>query len=227
MSTVLDRVLLSPHGLRLVRRFKEHPRDLWEHHEAHQTISSSSQRIAIFLSGKLATMKMSESESKTAFLEDFDMTIEKFDKVSADKMPALQKISLLKQVVHADKQLLQAWTAVESIVAHGSTPGTAITYEKSMEYLISHSEALEASTVDNTKRRVNVADFMDSYNQEDSYYNEATHLAVYMGERGDVDEFQMVLECNQALCDGKSCPRQKLRREQRPSRPELQIKGPV
>ena len=87
MSTVLDRVLLSPHGLRLVRRFIEHPQDLWEHHEAHQTSSSPSQRSAIFLSGKLTTMKISEAKSHTAFLANFDTTIEKFDKVLADKMP--------------------------------------------------------------------------------------------------------------------------------------------
>ena len=129
-------------------------------------------------------MKISESTSQTAFLEVFDTTIEKFDKVSADKIPASQKIGLLKQAFHADKQLLQAWTTVESIVAHSSTPGTAITYEKYMEYLVSHSEALEASTADNTKRRVNIADFMDSYNQEASYYyGETAHLAAYMGER--------------------------------------------
>ena len=96
-----------------------------------------------------------------------------------------------------------------------------------MEYLVSHSEALEASTVDNTKRRVNVADFMDSYNQVDSYYDEATHLATFLSERGDVDEIQMVLECNQAQQDGKPPQKHKLRRERRPSRPELQIKGPV
>ena len=88
MATVLDKVLLSLHGLRIVRRFKDHPRNLWEHHEAHQTSSSLSQRIAIFLSGKLATMKILKAKSQTAFLEDFDTTIETFDKVSADKMPA-------------------------------------------------------------------------------------------------------------------------------------------
>ena len=36
----------------------------------------------------------------------------------------------------------------------------------------------------------NVADFVDSYNQEDSYYDEAINLATYMGERGDVDKFK-------------------------------------
>ena len=74
-----------------------------------------------------------------------------------------------------------------------------------MEYLVSHSEALEVSNsnnANNSNRRVNVADFMDSYNQEDSYYDEATELAAFMGERGDVDEIQRFLECNQARRSG-------------------------
>ena len=96
MSTVLDRVLLSPHCLRLVRTFKEHPRDLWEEHEAYQTSSNSSQRIAIVLSGKPATLKISESTLQTKLLEDFDTAIEKVDKVSADKIPTSQKIGLIK-----------------------------------------------------------------------------------------------------------------------------------
>ena len=40
------------------------------------------------------------------------------------------------------------------------------------------------------KCKVNIAEtsyFMDSYEPEDSYYDEVTNLAVYMGERGDID----------------------------------------
>ena len=53
-------------------------------------------------------MKISEAKSQTASLEDFDTTIEKFDKVSADKMPTSQTIGLLKLAIHTDKQLVQA-----------------------------------------------------------------------------------------------------------------------
>ena len=35
---------------------------------------------------------------------------------------------------------------------------------------------------------------MDSYKSEDSYYNEATDLSAYMGERGDVDELHHTLQ---------------------------------
>ena len=51
---------------------------------------------------------------------------------------------------------------VETIVSYGSTPGTATTYEKYMEYLVLHSEILEASAVDKSKRKVNVADTVAS-----------------------------------------------------------------
>ena len=50
MSTVLEKVLLNAHGLKLVQLFEDDPRALWAKHEAHQTSSSSSQRIAIVLS---------------------------------------------------------------------------------------------------------------------------------------------------------------------------------
>ena len=83
--------------------------------------------------------------------------------------------------------------------------------------------------MENVKRKVNVADtsyFMDSYEPEDSYYDEATDLAVYMGERGDVDSIHNVLQYSCAFCNGKPKPKDKLRRR-KPIRLELQIKGPV
>ena len=51
-------------------------------------------------------MKIAEATSRTAFLEEFDTVLKIFDKVSADKMPPSKMIGLLKQVAHADKQLL-------------------------------------------------------------------------------------------------------------------------
>ena len=62
---------------------------------------------------------------------------------------------------------------------------------------------------------------MDSCLPHNPYYNEATSLAAFMGEKGDVNVIQNVLECNQALRNGKPKPRLKLRRDRKPSRPEL------
>ena len=78
ISTVLDRVLLSPYGLQLVWKYKEHLRNLWEEHKIHQTSSGSSQRIAIILSEKLSNIKISDPKSRTLFLEEFDTILEKF-----------------------------------------------------------------------------------------------------------------------------------------------------
>ena len=124
----------------------------------------------------------------------------KFDNVSANKIPESQKIGLLRKAANADVQLLQAWSSIETIIANGSQSGTAIPYEKYMDYLVSHSEKLEEGAADNSGLKVNVADshFMDSYLPEDSYYDEATSLATYMGER-DVDMIHSMLECNQVL----------------------------
>ena len=75
-------------------------------------------------------MKVSNSKSRTGFLEVFDTVLEKCDKVPADKMPASQKIGLLKKVANADEQLLQTWIAVETIISYGSVSDTATMYEK-------------------------------------------------------------------------------------------------
>ena len=103
-------------------------------------------------------------------------------------------------------------------------------YEEYWTYLVSVAKSLERGLKDNVHRKVNIAEssyYMDSYEPEDFYYDEATDLAAYMGERGDVDAIHNVLQYSQALRDGNPKPRQKLRRACKPSRPELQIKGTV
>ena len=103
MSTVLEKVLLNTHGLKLMRLFKDDPNTIWRKHEEHQTSSSSSQRIAIMLSNRISNMTIATSKSRSDFLEDFDKTLTKFDKVSADKMPESQKIGLLRRAVNANE----------------------------------------------------------------------------------------------------------------------------
>ena len=97
--------------------------------------------------------------------------------------------------------------AVEIIVSHGSVLGTVTTYEKYLEYLLSHSKKLEESSIDNSCRKVNIADThsMLLYIPEDSYYDEATDLATYMGGQ-DVDMIHSMLQCNQTLQEGKPRP---------------------
>ena len=95
MSTVLDKVILNIYGIKLAQLYNNSPRVIWEKHEEHQTSSSSSQQIAMVLSNKLSNIKIASSKSRIVFLEEFDKSVIKFDKVSADKMPESQKIRLL------------------------------------------------------------------------------------------------------------------------------------
>ena len=148
-------------------------------------------------------MKISNSKSRTPFLEEFDTILQKFDIVSDDKMPASQKISLLKEAVNADIQLLQACTAVETIISNTKL-NTTTSYEEYLDYFVSHSEKIEESGADKSGRRANVAEtnFMESFVLDDTHYKEATDIAIYMGEQ-DVDMIHSMLEYNQALRDEK------------------------
>ena len=95
MSTVLEKVIMNTQGLKLVRLYEDDPKTIWRKHEEHQTSSLSSQRIAIVLSNRISNMTIATSKSRSDFLEDFDKTLTKFDKVSTDKIPESQKIELL------------------------------------------------------------------------------------------------------------------------------------
>ena len=67
---------------------------------------------------------------------------------------------------------------------------------------------------------------MQPYSPPDTYYNDATDLSTYMIDQGeDVDMIQVVLQCNQAMKQGK--PRPPPRTRQEPLRQELRIKDPI
>ena len=88
---------------------------------------------------------------------------------------------------------------------------------------------LDEGALNNTTLKANKsqANYMESYEPQDSYFDDAVNLSTYMGEQTDVDELQHTHLCNQAMRGGKPRPARKLRRERRPIRPELQIKGPL
>ena len=97
--------------------------------------------------------------------------------------------------------LLQAWMAVEQIFPNNN-PETATIYEEYWSYLVSMTENLEEGMTDTVHCKVNVVDTdsMQSYVPANLYYNKATNIVAYMGER-DVDIIQLMLECNHALRD--------------------------
>ena len=69
ISTVLQLILQTPHGMNLVGSHLDHPRILWNKHESHLTSSDVSQQVAILISDRLTNMKICNSKSKTIFLE--------------------------------------------------------------------------------------------------------------------------------------------------------------
>lgn len=119
----------------------------------------------------LNNMKISDSASRSIFLKSFDRNRQKFDLVSADRIPESHQISLLRKVANADDQLLPTWTAVETIISKNS-PDIVITYMESLEYLVSHEEKLDKSSTNNSGQKTNIVEtnFMDAYIPEDIYY---------------------------------------------------------
>ena len=144
-------------------------------------------------------------------------------------MPESQKIGLLHRAVNANKQLLQAWSAVETIIANGNSAGTPISYATYMDYLVQHSDMLDEGALNNTTLKANRAqsNYMESYDPQDLYFDDAADLSAYMGEQTDVDDLQHTLLCNQAMREGKPRPQRKLRGRRPAQQPELQIKGPL
>ena len=86
-------------------------------------------------------------------------------------------------------------------------PNTTPTYDEYFEYMLIYAKKLEAAITNNTtSRKANVveSDYLLQYSPLDKCYNNATELSYYMVYReGDVDIFQVILQCNQAMKQGK------------------------
>ena len=71
-----------------------------------------------------------------------------------------------------------------------------------------HAKQLEAAIIDNTtSQKANAAEsdyLLLPYSPSDKCYNNATALSSYMVDQGeDVDMIQDILQCNQAMKQGK------------------------
>ena len=87
MAKVLDYVLKTNEGMRLVRMHPDKLRTIWKLHEEHSKSSTTSSQICTMLSQSLATMKISNSSNPLEGLDKFDSDLQKFNKVSHnDKM---------------------------------------------------------------------------------------------------------------------------------------------
>ena len=84
---------------------------------------------------------------------------------------------------------------------------TTPTYDECYKYILRYAKKLKAAVTDNTtscKANVAKSDYLLPYSPSDECYNNATELSYYMVYReGDVDIFQVILQCNQAMKQGK------------------------
>ena len=158
----------------------------------------------------------------------FDTKLKKFNQISPVELPPQMAASFLKSATHGNSELLSAWAACKTVPQNAS-PGTIPTYDLYFEYLMFHAKQLEAAITDNTtSRKANAAesDYLLPYSHTDECYNNDTELSSYMVDQGgDVDMIQGVLQCNQAMKQGKPCLPPRTRRE--PIRKELQTKDPI
>lgn len=94
---------------------------------------------------------------------------------------------------------------------------------------MSHGKKVEDIITDNSlSQKANVAeyDYMQPYSSSDKYFDAATDLSNFMGNRGtDIDMIHNVLNCSKALQQRKTLPQERTHRQQRePLQKELQIK---
>ena len=171
-------------------------------------------------------MKVTDFDCSTQCLDVFYTKLEKFNEISPVNLPTSMAVSFLMSVTHGNCELRSAWATKETI-CQSQTPPTTPTYDEYFDYLMFHAKQLEASFIDNTTtRKVNSAksDYLQLYTLSDAFYEDAIDLSSYMVNQ-DVDTIHNILQCNQALKEGRPRPTQRTRRE--PVRDELKIQNPT
>ena len=216
MSIVLERVLQITNGKRFTRKHKDTPREMWKLHELHQHLLATNATITTALTQELARIKVTDFDCSTQCLDAFDTKLEKFSEISPVDLHSPMAVSFLMSATHDNSELRSAWATKETI-CQSQPPPTIPTYVEYFDYLMCHAKQLEASVTDNnTSRKANAAesDYLQPYSPSDAYYDDATDLSSYMIDRGgDVDMIHDVLQCNQAMKQGKPYPAPRTHRE--------------
>ena len=114
-ASVLDRVLKTTEGMKLVRTYPDDPRRIWREHEAHSTSSMTSSHICTMLSKSLANTKITECDNPLQGLDLYDSNLQKFNKVSVhNNMHNDLAIMYLRAATFGNKDLRSAWAACET-----------------------------------------------------------------------------------------------------------------
>ena len=82
-------------GLRMTRKHKDEPCEIWRLHELHQRSSAINAKITTALSQELSNRKVADFDYPTKCLDDFDTKLKKFNEISVDKIPPLMMIDCL------------------------------------------------------------------------------------------------------------------------------------
>lgn len=75
--------------MRLARKHRDYPQEIWRLHEIHQRSSATNQKITTALSQDLAKMKVADFDYPTKCLDEFDTKLEKFNEISSTNIPEL------------------------------------------------------------------------------------------------------------------------------------------
>ena len=145
MSIVLNRVLKTTDGMRLNRKHRNYPPEIWTLHEKHQRSSATNQTITTALSQELAKMKVVDFDYSTKCLDVFDTALEKFNEISPNAVG--MAISFLKSATYDNSDLVSAWATCETIckiISAGSVP----TYDQYFEYILDHAKKLEVTVLE-------------------------------------------------------------------------------
>ena len=208
LVNILERVLKTSEGLRLMRKYPDDPRLVWKLHEAHSTSSTTSANISADLSQQLAKMKITEFDTLTGGLDKFDSNLQKLNKISNCLLPDKMAIMFLKSATCGNRDLLSAWA--QCVTMREAVNKPPATYDEFYLYLLDFAKRLEASVSDNTtSRKANSAEshFLSQYAPSDDCFDDATDLSTFMADQGqDVDYIHHILQCNQAMKQGKSQP---------------------
>ena len=146
-SSILDRVLQTSEGKRLTWKHPDDPRQVWNLHQAHSKLSTTSSSICTGLSQELAKMKIVDYNTPTKGLNTFDSYLTQYNKISLtnSKMPDNIAVMLLEAATCGNSDLFSAWTQ-RGCMKEGLNPGGPTpTYDKYYKYLLQYAKKLEIS----------------------------------------------------------------------------------
>ena len=148
MSIVLDRVLKTTNIMRLNRKHRDYPQEIWGLHEKYQRSSATNQKITTALSQELTKMRVVDFDHPTKCLDAFDTALEKFNEIFLNVIPATMAINFLESATHGNSDLLSAWATYETI-RKNIFASSVSTYDQYFEYILDHTKKLKYSVTDN------------------------------------------------------------------------------